>query len=123
MTAKSPPPADCLFCRILRGEIPSTPLWQSEKTLIIADIAPQAPFHALVIPRLHAADIGEFMKEKGGPSELSDLFATALALIEDRRIDRKGYRLVINTGAEGGQTVGHLHLHLLAGRPLGWPPG
>lgn len=123
MTAKSPPPADCLFCRILRGEIPATPLWQSEKTLIIADIAPQAPFHALVIPRLHAADIGEFMKEKGGPSELSDLFASALALIEDRRIDRKGYRLVINTGAEGGQTVGHLHLHLLAGRPLGWPPG
>ncbi len=123
MTAKSPPPADCLFCRILRGEIPATPLWQSEKTLIIADIAPQAPFHALVIPRLHAADIGEFMKEKGGPSELSDLFASALALIEDRRIDRKGYRLVINTGREGGQTVGHLHLHLLAGRPLGWPPG
>ena len=123
MTPKSPPPADCLFCRILRGEIPSTPLWQSEKTLIIADIAPQAPFHALVIPRLHAADIGEFMKEKGGPSELSDLFATALALIEDRRIDRKGYRLVINTGREGGQTVEHLHLHLLAGRPLGWPPG
>ncbi len=123
MTPKSPPPADCLFCRILRGEIPSTPLWQSEKTLIIADIAPQAPFHALVIPRLHAADIGEFMKEKGGPSDLSELFASALALIEDRRIDRKGYRLVINTGREGGQTVEHLHLHLLAGRPLGWPPG
>ena len=123
MTPNSPPPADCLFCRILRGEIPSTPLWQTEKTLIIADIMPQAPFHALVIPRRHAADIGEFMKDDGASPELSDLFTSALGLIGERRIDRKGYRLVINTGREGGQTVGHLHLHLLAGRPLGWPPG
>ncbi|EQD24766.1 MAG: histidine triad nucleotide-binding protein [Nitrospirae bacterium] len=123
MTSKSAPSSDCLFCRIVRGEIPSTPLGQSDDTLIIQDIAPQAPFHALVIPRRHAADIGEFMKGETAPSELSDLFSTALALVEDRGIDRKGYRLVVNTGRDGGQTVGHLHFHLLAGRPMGWPPG
>ena len=113
----------CLFCRIIRGEIPSTKLAESDHSLIIADIAPQAPFHALVLPKRHAADIGVFMQGPTASMEMAELFDQALSLIKDRQIDQKGYRLVINTGQEGGQTVGHLHLHLLAGRPLGWPPG
>ena len=112
----------CIFCRILRGEIPSTLLRKSERSVIIADISPQAPFHALVLPRRHAADLGAFMKD-AAPGEIDDLFAQALTLIEERGFGRKGYRIVINTGEDGGQTVGHLHLHLLAGRNLGWPPG
>jgi histidine triad (HIT) family protein len=113
----------CLFCRILRGEIPATVLGRSERSLIIADIAPQAPLHALVIPARHAADIGEFIEESDADAELADLFALALAFAKEKNIDRTGHRLVINTGSDGGQTVGHLHLHLLAGRPMGWPPG
>lgn len=120
MTASS---ADCLFCRILRGEIPATVLGRSDRTLVIADINPQAPLHALVIPRRHAEDIGAFMAGKNAEAEFADLVAQALALAKEKQIDRTGYRLVVNTGSDGGQTVGHLHIHLLAGRPMGWPPG
>ncbi len=120
MTRSDP---DCLFCRILQGEIPATVLGRSDRSLVIADIAPQAPLHALVIPRRHAVDIGAFMAGSDAEAELADLIAQALALAKEKKIDRTGYRLAINTGSDGGQTVGHLHIHLLAGRPMGWPPG
>jgi histidine triad (HIT) family protein len=122
--AKGPTgPTECLFCKIVRGEIPAPRIRESEHSLIIADIAPQAPMHFLALPKRHAENLDAFMKEREGPSELADLFSQTLLLTEEKGLAQKGYRLVINTGEEGGQTVDHLHVHLLSGRQMGWPPG
>ena len=111
---------ECLFCKIAAGEIPSKPVHRDELVLAIEDINPQAPTHLLVMPIAHHANIGE-LSDAGDTQVLARLVEVAAKLGRER--GRDGYRLVMNTGADGGQTVDHLHLHVLAGRHLTWPPG
>lgn len=120
---KAPSPDPCLFCRIIRGEIPAGRLGESADSVAIADIAPQAPHHVLLIPKRHSPHIGEFMKGPRAAEEMKDLLDLGQGIVAKKNLEEKGYRLVINTGEEGGQTVPHLHIHLLAGREMGWPPG
>lgn len=108
----------CLFCKIVAGEIPSTPVYQDEQCYAFADIAPKAPVHVLVVPRVHIASLAETKDE----ALLGHLLATAGEIARAKGLG-KGYRVVVNTGAEGGQTVDHLHLHVLGGRGMTWPPG
>lgn len=109
----------CLFCRIVAGEIPAKRVAESEHALAFHDIAPQAPVHVLVIPKTHYASLAETPDgtTMAAVSELAKQVARELG------VDASGYRVVVNTGSDGGQTVHHLHLHLLAGRPMTWPPG
>jgi histidine triad (HIT) family protein len=112
---------DCLFCKIIAGEIPSTKLLETPDVVVIADINPQAPVHALAIPRRHIPSAAALT-----PADAATLLAVidaANAVARDKGIDATGYRLVMNHGADAGQSVDHLHVHLLGGRPLGWPPG
>ena len=111
---------DCLFCKIAAGEIPSKPVYRDGLVLAIEDINPQAPVHLLVMPIVHHANIGVLSDAADGEL-LARLFETATKLGRERGTD--GYRLVMNTGKDGGQTVDHLHVHVLAGRHLTWPPG
>jgi histidine triad (HIT) family protein len=111
--------SDCLFCKIAAGEIPSKPAYRDERVLAIEDINPQAPMHLLVMPVAHFADAGELADADAGL--LGEVAGVAAHLGRERGAD--GYRLVVNTGADGGQTVGHVHVHVLAGRGLQWPPG
>jgi histidine triad (HIT) family protein len=112
--------ADCLFCRIAAGEIPATRVHDDDLVLAIRDINPQAPTHVLVIPRDHVVSAAD-LTEASGPL-LGRLFAVA-AEIAAREGLHGGWRLVSNVGPDAGQSVAHLHLHLLGGRALGWPPG
>lgn len=110
----------CLFCRILQGEIPSRAVYSDERCYAFADIQPQAPVHLLIIPRQH---IDSLANATATDMELLGyLTAKAAELARELSLDH-GYRVVINTGDDGGQTVHHLHLHLLGGRSLKWPPG
>ena len=110
---------DCLFCRIARGEIPSKIVAQSTRCLAFRDIGPQAPTHVLVIPRENVASLNEL----SDPTLLADMMALVAQVVRDDGIAEQGYRVVINTNAHGGQTVFHLHIHVLGGRHLHWPPG
>jgi histidine triad (HIT) family protein len=112
---------DCLFCRIVAGTLPSTKVHEDDIVVAFRDIAPRAPTHILVIPRDHIASAAD-LTEKHGPL-LGRLFATAAELARSEGIADDGYRLVSNVGRWGGQTVDHLHFHLLGGRPFEWPPG
>jgi histidine triad (HIT) family protein len=111
---------DCLFCRIVAGDIPAEVVHTTERTLAFRDLAPQAPTHVLVVPRAHYANAVELAT--GDPEALAELVRTAaaVAVAEGHPDD---YRLVLNTGARAGQSVFHTHLHVLAGRDLRWPPG
>jgi len=109
----------CLFCRIARHEIPSTVVAEDEHLLAFRDVHPQAPVHVLVIPKAHVASLNE-IGEFGLVARMTQM-ATEIA--EQEGIAQRGYRVVMNTNADGGQTVFHLHLHLMGGRSLGWPPG
>ena len=111
---------DCLFCKIAAGEIPSTKIYEDELVYAFADIAPQAPFHAIIIPREHIASATEITAEN---SHLIAKIYEAVAKIAKQENLEKGFRVVNNCGEEGGQTVGHIHFHLLARRNLAWPPG
>lgn len=111
--------ADCLFCRIVRGEIPATRVAETEHCIAFRDIDPQAPLHVLVIPRRHVASLDE----ADDAAELGRLVLLAAEIARNEGQATTGYRTVINTGASAGQTVFHVHLHLLAGRTLAWPPG
>lgn len=111
---------DCLFCRIVRGEIPARVVHQDELVLAFRDIAPQAPTHILLIPREHLADVRD-LTDAHGPL-LVRLMIAAARLAADEGLGG-GYRLVTNTGPDAGQSVAHLHWHLLGGRPMHWPPG
>jgi histidine triad (HIT) family protein len=111
---------DCLFCKIAAGEIPVSAVYRDDTVLAIADINPQAPTHLLVMPIAHYANIGELSDANDG-ALLARLIEVATKLGRERGAD--GYRLVLNTGPDGGQTVEHLHIHLLAGRAMTWPPG
>ena len=113
-------PADCLFCRIAAGEIPATKVHEDDEVFAIRDIHPQAPTHVLVLPVRHVASAADLTEADA--SLLGRLFAVAAKLARDEGLDG-GWRLVTNVGRDGGQSVDHLHLHLLGGRQLTWPPG
>ena len=111
----------CLFCDIAAGKIPCTEVHSDEKFLAFRDIDPKAPTHILVIPRRHITGLSEL---QDSDSDLAgELMLTAARIAAGEGLDEAGYRFVINSGQDGGQTVGHLHLHILGGRPMAWPPG
>jgi histidine triad (HIT) family protein len=110
----------CIFCKIVEGQIPSTPVYQDDLGYAFADLNPKAPVHVLIVPREHIGSIAEAGKDK---SALLGHLLWAAAEIARKKGLTNGYRIVVNTGEEGGQTVDHLHLHLLGGRVLTWPPG
>lgn len=110
---------DCLFCRIASGAIPVALIAENAHAVAFRDIHPQAPVHVLVVPRQHVASLA---KATDGP-ELGAILLLAAQVAREEGIAEAGYRTVINTGGDGGQTVAHLHLHLLGGRPMTWPPG
>ena len=112
---------DCLFCKIVAGTIPATKLHEDELVVAFRDIAPRAPTHILIVPRDHIASAAD-LTDADGPM-LGRLFATAAELARGEGIADAGYRLVSNVGRWGGQTVDHLHVHLLGGRSFDWPPG
>ena len=113
--------ADCLFCRIVAGEIPATVVHEDDLVVAIRDIAPRAPTHVLLMPREHVASAAE-LTEAHGPL-LGRLFAVAAEIARAEGIVDRGYRITSNVGAWGGQSVPHLHLHLMGGRAFDWPPG
>jgi histidine triad (HIT) family protein len=112
---------NCLFCRIIAGEIPGDIVHQDEQSLALRDINPQAPTHILVIPREHLESLDEASRQD--EAMLGHLLRIAARIANEQGLTESGYRTVINTGAGAGQSVFHLHLHILGGRPLGWPPG
>lgn len=112
---------DCLFCKIINGEIPSSKVYEDEKVYAFRDIEPQAPVHILIIPKEHIASANELTEENA--SVVGHIFAVAAKIAKDEGIADGGYRIVNNCGQDGGQTVGHLHFHMLGGRSLAWPPG
>jgi histidine triad (HIT) family protein len=112
---------DCLFCGIVEGRIPAELVREDEETVAFQDINPQAPVHMLVIPRKHLGSLDDAGTDDG--SLLGALLAAAQDVARKAGIAESGYRTVINTGDEGGQTVGHLHVHVLGGRSMSWPPG
>lgn len=112
---------DCLFCRIVAGEIPSVRVHEDELVIGIRDVAPRAPTHVLFMPRTHIRSAAD-LTDADGPL-LGRLYGAAAAFARREGIAENGYRIVINVGAWGGQTVDHLHLHLLGGRSMTWPPG
>jgi histidine triad (HIT) family protein len=110
---------DCLFCRIVAGEIPSETVTQTDSVVAFRDVNPQAPLHVLVVPRTHVRDAGELADSE--PATVAELVRVGRQVAADEGHD--SYRMVFNTGADAGQTVFHAHLHVLAGRGLSWPPG
>ena len=112
--------SDCLFCRMVAGEIPADVVHSTDRVLAFRDINPQAPTHVLVIPKEHHATVADLAEQ--APSVVADLAAAAGAVAEQEGLG-EGYRLVFNTGPQAGQTVFHVHGHVLGGRSLSWPPG
>jgi len=111
----------CLFCRIIAGEIPSSKVFEDADLFAFNDINPQAPLHVLIVPRKHIATTNHLTAEDD--ELLGKLVRRAAAIAKEKGFDQRGYRTLLNCNAEAGQTVFHVHLHLLAGRHLGWPPG
>jgi histidine triad (HIT) family protein len=111
--------SSCLFCRIAAGEIPATIVAETDWAVAFRDIAPKAPVHVLVIPRRHV----ESLSEETDVAELGELLMLAVDVARQEGIAESGYRVVTNVGEDGGQSVGHLHFHVLGGRAMGWPPG
>lgn len=114
------PAMNCVFCKIIEGKIPSTPVYQDELGYAFADLNPKAPVHVLIVPREHIGSLDQANEDK---RTLLGHLLWAAAEIARKKGLVNGYRIVVNTGEEGGQTVDHLHLHLLGGRVLSWPPG
>jgi histidine triad (HIT) family protein len=110
---------DCLFCRIVRKEIPAQIVAETDDCLAFRDISPQAPMHVLVIPKVHVDSLAGV----ADPHEAGKVLMLAVEVARSMGVEDAGYRVVLNTGADGGQTVHHLHAHLLAGRRMTWPPG
>lgn len=113
--------SDCIFCRIVAGTIPATLVYQDELVVAFDDLHPQAPTHTLVIPRKHVAAVQDC--QASDQALLGRLLQACAAVAKSKGLAERGYRIVTNTGQDGGQSVFHLHLHVLGGRPLGWPPG
>ena len=112
---------DCIFCKIIAGEIPSSKVYENEYVYAFKDIAPAAPVHILVIPKKHIQNITQVQPED--MVYVTEAVKAIQKIVKDEGIDETGYRTVINTGKDGGQTVEHLHFHVLGGRYLEWPPG
>jgi histidine triad (HIT) family protein len=112
---------DCLFCGIAAGEIPATRVLESPRTIAFQDINPQAPVHVLVIPREHYPNLASLAE--AGDGLLDEIAAQAALVASAAGVAESGYRVVFNTGPEAGQTVDHVHAHVLGGRPMNWPPG
>jgi histidine triad (HIT) family protein len=112
---------DCLFCRIVAGEIPASMVRETEDAIVVRDVNPQAPVHVLVIPRRHFTDVAEAVTEDERLVGRINRLAVDVAAAEG--LEKNGYRIVVNAGRDGGQTVFHLHIHVLGGRPMTWPPG
>lgn len=113
--------ADCLFCKIVRGEVPAEIVREGERTIAFRDINPQAPTHVLVIPKAHHATVGDLAAADA--ELLAEVLREAHRVAVDEGVAEAGYRIVFNTGAQAGQTVFHVHAHVLGGRGLNWPPG
>jgi len=112
---------DCIFCKIASGDIPSDIVYQDDELLIFKDINPQAPVHFLSIPKKHISSINELSEDDSGL--IGRIFLKFRDIVKDYPEFNKGYRIVSNTGRESGQTVHHVHFHILGGRHMGWPPG
>jgi histidine triad (HIT) family protein len=112
---------DCLFCKIVTGEIPSTVVHETDRTLAFRDINPQAPTHVVVVPKAHHKDAAALAA--ADPALAGAVLSAAAAVAESEGVVESGYRLVFNTGADAGQSVFHVHCHVLGGRPITWPPG
>lgn len=112
---------DCIFCQIVARKIPANIVEESEHYIIFHDINPVASVHVLIVPKVHVASINELSSEQ--LPLVADLMMAAQKAAKSLKVSEPGYRLVINTGSQAGQTVNHLHMHLIAGRPLSWPPG
>ena len=113
--------ADCLFCKIVKREIPGSIVYEDDRVLAFNDINPQAPTHVLLVPKRHIASLDDLTP--GDDQIVGELARRAAAIARDRGIAAGGYRTVFNTNRDAGQTVFHIHLHLLGGRPMQWPPG
>ena len=112
---------DCLFCRMIAGEVPVKPVYDDNSLMVIEDIKPEAPLHVLVIPKAHIASLNDLAPEHD--ALIGSMFRRAAAIAGERGYATRGYRTVFNTNRDAGQTIFHIHLHLLAGRSLAWPPG
>ncbi|MBV9576219.1 MAG: histidine triad nucleotide-binding protein [Gammaproteobacteria bacterium] len=112
---------DCLFCKIAKGEIPANIIYQNDYVVAFDDIHPQAPQHKIIIPRKHIATLNDLQEEDN--LLIATMIKSAAQLAKELDIAADGYRLVTNCNAKGGQTVYHLHLHLLGGKQMTWPPG
>lgn len=110
---------DCLFCKIVGGDIPSNKVYEDDVVYAFTDVDPKAPVHVLIVPKAHMQD----MMDARAPKVSAAMFDAARRIAQQMGFADGGFRCVINTGQDGGQTVPHLHMHLLAGRALGWPPG
>lgn len=112
---------DCLFCKIIAGEIPSTKVYEDDMILAFRDIEPQAPEHIVIVPKEHIASANDITPENS--KYVAHIFEKAAEITKQLGISENGYRIVNNCGKDGGQTVGHLHFHLMGGREFGWPAG
>lgn len=112
---------DCIFCKIISGEIPSKKAYEDEQVLAFYDIDAKAPVHLLIIPKKHITSVLELKPEDG--VLVAHIFEVAAKLARELGLEERGFRMVSNIGKDGGQTVPHLHFHLLGGRELAWPPG
>jgi histidine triad (HIT) family protein len=112
---------DCIFCRIVAGEIPSTIVYQDDLVTAFRDIQPQAPIHVLIVPNEHLGSTNDAASQH--ESALGRLFVAARAIAAAEGVDASGYRLTVNNGADAMQSVDHLHVHLMGGRKFAWPPG
>ena len=111
----------CLFCRIIAGDIPSSKVYEDDHLFAFNDINPQAPMHVLIVPKLHVATLNDLIETQDGV--IGEMVRRAAALAKERGFGETGYRTVFNCNAAAGQTVFHVHLHVLGGRSLAWPPG
>lgn len=113
--------SDCIFCRIIAGEIPARKVYEDDELVAIEDIAPSAPVHLLVIPRRHLVSLLDLTESDD--RLVGKIHRTAVQLARERGIDQSGFRVVVNTNRDGGQSVFHLHFHVIGGRSMQWPPG
>ncbi|MBA3638568.1 MAG: histidine triad nucleotide-binding protein [Acidobacteria bacterium] len=112
---------DCLFCRLAAGEVPASIVYEDAQLVAFKDITPQAPTHVLIIPRRHIATLNDL--GAGDEALVGEMTRRAAAIAKEQGLAERGYRVVFNCNADAGQTVFHIHMHLLGGRRLGWPPG
>ncbi len=112
---------DCIFCNIAEGKMPADLLYENEDVVAFRDISPQAPHHIIIIPRQHIATINDINDEHN--SVIASMYRAVRSITQDLGVQENGYRTVMNCNGDGGQTVFHIHLHLLAGRQMNWPPG